>query len=246
MRYGFDAARAFRSRLLMTVVWLPALTGQLRVPAEPLKEAEGPIRQVTGQSTRVVVRPDLTGELDQTWRADGSGRWTLADDALVLESAGVPAGPIRRPAALALLRDHVFGGVTVEAEVRSTAEPSVTRADVLIVFGYQSPTRFYYVHLSGVTDAVHNGIFVVDDADRRRIDEPTSTPQLVDRNWHRVRLERDPANGRIAVYADGSPQPVLETTDRTFTSGFVGFGSFDDTGIIRNIVISGTLTTRRD
>ena len=40
--------------------------------------------------------------------------------------------------------------------------------DVQLILGYQSPTQFYYVHLSAKTDAVHNGIFLVNNADRRR------------------------------------------------------------------------------
>ena len=41
--------------------------------------------------------------------------------------------------------------------------------DVLIFFGWQSDTEFYYVHLSEDThDYVHNGIFKVDNADRLR------------------------------------------------------------------------------
>lgn len=189
----------------------------------------------------MTVRPDLTGDFDAEWRSDGSGGWEVAEGKLVLATAAVPSGPIRRPGAIASLRDRSFAYVTVEADVRSTAAPSVIRADVLVIFGYQSPSRFYYVHLSGITDDVHNGIFIVNDADRRRIDDPTATPQLGDRAWHRVRLERDPATGRIAVYVDGARTPALTAFDRNLEGGQVGFGSFDDTGLIREIVVRGGL-----
>ncbi len=69
--------------------------------------------------------------------------------------------------------------MTLRVELRSTAAmPKVTpRRDVLLVVGYQSPTRFYYVHISSAGDAVHNGIFLVDNADRRRIDERSRWPR---------------------------------------------------------------------
>ena len=113
--------------------------------------------------------------------------------------------------------------------------------DVELIFGYESPTRFYYVHLAGITNAVHNGIFLVADADRRRLDQPDSVPQMKDQAWHRVRLERDPASGRIEIFMDGSTTPVLKATDTTIAAGRIGFGSFDETGEFRNIVV-----TRRD
>jgi len=189
----------------------------------------------------ILFQPQLTGpDALAEWSLDGSGSWTVADGKLVLEKAGQPAGPIRRPAALAILKTDPFKRVTLEAEVRSTAPQDVPRRDVNLIFGYESPGRFYYVHLSGVTDAVHHGIFLVADADRRRIDDGKGQPQLKDQNWHRVRLERDGATGRIEIYVDGSKAPVLVALDTTIRAGRVGLGSFDDTGEFRKIQITGS------
>ena len=174
------------------------------------------------------------------WSLDGSGSWTIADAKLILEKAGKPAGPIRRPAALAILKTEPLKQVALDVEVRSTAPQDVLRRDVNLVFGYESPTRFYYVHLSGVTDAVHHGIFLVADADRRRIDDGKGPPQLKDQAWHRVHLERDGETGRIAIYVDGSKAPVLVASDTTIRAGRVGLGSFDDTGEFRKIQITGS------
>jgi hypothetical protein len=190
---------------------------------------------------KISFRPQLTGpDTLATWLLDGSGSWTVADDKLVLETAGKPVGPIRRPAALAIFKTDPLKRVTLKAEVRSTAPPEVLRRDVNLVFGYESPTRFYYVHLSGITDAVHHGIFLVADADRRRIDDGKGEPQLKDQNWHRVRLERDGSTGQIEIYVDGSKTPVLTASDTTIPTGQVGLGSFDDTGEFRKIEIAGS------
>jgi hypothetical protein len=187
------------------------------------------------------VRVDLsTPQRITDWTLDGTGTWDVADGSLRLIKAGKPGGPIRRPAALAILKSDPFTKLTLEAEIKSTAPVDLPVRDVELIFGYESPTRFYYVHLAGVTNAVHNGIFVVADADRRRLDEPNSAPQMKDQAWHRVRLERDPASGRIEVFVDGSTTPALQATDTTIAAGRVGFASFDETGEFRNIVITGS------
>jgi hypothetical protein len=174
------------------------------------------------------------------WEVDGSGSWRCSDGKLILFKAGVPSGPIRRPAALALLKTKPFQHVTIEAEIRSTAPVDVVRRDLDIVIAYESPTRFYYVHLAGIMDDVHNGIFLVNNADRVRIDSGNGKPQLTDLSWHHVRVTRDRVSGQISVYVDKSKKPVLQAVDTTICCGKVGFGSFDDTGEIRRIVISGS------
>jgi hypothetical protein len=190
----------------------------------------------------VRVRPSLMPDsLAREWTLDGSGTWAIRDGLLALVSAGKPAGPIRRPSALAIVNGPDLAETTLELEVRSTAAmPDVTpRRDALLVVGYQSPTRFYYVHLSAARDEVHNGIFLVNDADRRRIDSLSDVTPLVDQQWHRARLVRVPATGRIEVYVDGGSTPIMVATDRTHGSGRAGVGSFDDTAEFRNIVVSG-------
>ena len=188
----------------------------------------------------VSIRPDLNAPDALTkFTLDGSGTWEIADGKLILAKAGTPGGPIRRPAALAVLQSPPFVTATVQVEMRSTAPLEVKNRDLEIIFGYVSPTRFYYVHLAGITDAVHNGIFLVDGKDRRRIDDGKAAPQLTDREWHRVRLERDGETGRIDVFVDGADQPSLKASDTSIRTGRVGLGSFDDTGEFRRFGVAG-------
>jgi hypothetical protein len=162
----------------------------------------------------------------------------MADGLLELHTAGVPAGPIRKPAAMAILKSEPVGDFSLTVELRSTAPADLDVRDVLLIFGYQSPTRFYYVHLSRRTDAVHNGIFLVNDADRKRLDPPTSRSPLLDQAWHRVRLVRNVDNGRAEVYFDDETAPVLAVSDTTLRSGRVGIGSFDETAEFRALVLA--------
>jgi hypothetical protein len=173
------------------------------------------------------------------WTLDGNGAWTIKDGLLVLEKAGVPGGPIRRPGALAILQTPALVDATLEAEIRSDAPEDVIHRDLLLVAGWQSPTRLYYAHLSAIRDNVHNGIFIVDGADRKRIDDESQRPALKDKAWHKVRLVRTAATGRIEVFVDGETTPIMTATDTTIPSGRMGLGSFDDTGAFRGIRVQG-------
>lgn len=191
------------------------------VQAQP----QGPIRPLFSSNDRLA-----------DWDFEGSGKWGIRDGKLVLEVAGVPGGAIRKPAALAILRTKPLRDFDLNVQLRSTTSSTQTNRDLIIVFGHQSPTRFYYVHLSAIRDAVHNGIFLVADADRRRIDTLSNTTPLTDQNWHTVRLERR-ATGQVRVFVDSSLEPIMLALDTTFTTGLIGLGSFDDTGEFRGFEV---------
>ncbi len=200
------------------------------------------IAQSSFAQKEVTLKPDLRYSKNiSKWIIDGSGKWKITGGELVLYKAGVPSGAIRRPAALAILKTKPLKEVTLEVDIKSNVDTSIIHRDLEVIIGYQSPEQFYYIHLAGTTDKVHNGIFIVDKADRRRIDPGKGIPQLKDKEWHHVRVVRKPDSGLIAVYDDGSKKPVLEAYDKTFERGMVGVGSFDDTGLFKNIYIKGSI-----
>jgi len=185
------------------------------------------------------LEPSLAAAAEAgAWEFQNPGSWEVGEGVLRLRVAGRPGGPIRKPAEWAILTSEPLGSVTIEAEVRADAPVSRMGRDVLIYFGYQSPTRFYYAHLSNETTPPHNGIFLVNDADRLRIDDSSGIPRLHDDQWHRVRVERDVDSGSIRVYFDDLPEPVLQATDRSLTRGRIGFGSFDDPASFRNVRVT--------
>lgn len=186
------------------------------------------------------VTPSLADPSDAAaWEFQNAGSWMVGDGILQLVTPGQPSGSIRKPAEWAILRNASFGDVTIDAEARADAPVSRMGRDVIIYFGYQSPTRFYYAHLSNETTPPHNGIFLVNDADRLRIDDSSGVPRLLDDEWHDVRVERDVETGAIRVYLDDMTTPVLQASDTTLRSGRVGFGSFDDPAAFRNIRVAG-------
>ena len=136
---------------------------------------------------------------------------------------GVP----RRPLQFALLKNVDAGNFTLDVQVRRA------QGSMIIVFDYVDTLHFYYVHLSmdpGVKQPVHNGIFVVDAAARRRLAGLDAAPTLPDLAWHDVRIVRDVPSGSIQVFLDKETTPRFKTVDRTFIHGQVGLGSFDETG----------------
>src|SRR5205814_901730 len=65
------------------------------------------------------ARPDFAAPDALTrFTLDGNGTWEVADGKLILSKAGTPGGPIRRPAALAILQSEPLVRATVEVEMR--------------------------------------------------------------------------------------------------------------------------------
>jgi hypothetical protein len=136
---------------------------------------------------------------------------------------GVP----RRPLQFARLKGVTAGSFALDAKVRRAGR------SMIVVFGYVDTLHFYYVHLSGDPGAkvsVHNGIFIVDGAERRRIAGLTASPALPDQSWHDVRVVRDVVSGGIQVFVDEQKTPLFSVVDRSFPCGQIGLGSFDETG----------------
>ena len=60
-----------------------------------------------------------------------------------------------------------------------------------------------------------------------------------DDGWHTVKIERRVSTGEIKVYFDDLTKPAMVASDKTFTSGPIGLGSFDDIGNFTDLKIWG-------
>jgi hypothetical protein len=154
---------------------------------------------------------------------------------LVRQSQYKPA--VRSPVNIALIRDKAFGDFVLEADLIQTGREYGHR-DMCVYLGFQNPTNFYYVHVATKADPHAHNIFVVTNAPRIAIAKETT--KGVDWGlgvWHKLRVERDTAKGTIKVFFDDLSKPIMVAEDKTFASGHIGFGSFDDTGMIDNIKV---------
>ncbi len=137
--------------------------------------------------------------------------------------------PHRSPHNISLVKDVVVGDFVLEALVQSTGKDGAHR-DMCLFFGYQDAAHFYYVHLAKKADDHANQIFIVNAADRKKISTKTTPGTPWDDGWHRVKVVRTVSDGTISVYFDDMKTLAMTATDRTFTWGRVGLGSFDDSG----------------
>jgi hypothetical protein len=139
----------------------------------------------------------------------------------------------------------VFGDFILECDLMQTGREYGHR-DMCLFFGYESPSRFYYAHIATAADDHAHNVFVVNEKPRTKIARETTKGVNWGLNvWHRVRLERTLADGLIKVYFDDLEKPIMVAEDRTFGAGYIGFGSFDDTGMISNIRIWGPSMVRK-
>ncbi len=231
-------------KVYMTVAMIGFVAiAAVSAPAEPIEAPEGVPK--TMHDLPLVFYEDFS---------EGADRWTVTDpDAWeVIEENGNPVfalvkkfsdyePPHRSPLNIALVDDIVVGDFVLDARIKST-EPEYGHRDMCVYFGYNDPANFYYVHIAPEADPVANSILKVNDAPRVSIaDYRTEGTQWIDDHYHWVRVVRHTDSGRIEVYFDNMDDPIMTAEDTTFLKGQVGFGSFDDTGVIDDIRLWGTL-----
>lgn len=147
-------------------------------------------------------------------------------------------GKFRRPLSWSVWKGRAVGACEVNVRARCLTPTQVKGRDVLIIFGFQDPDHFYYVHFSAENAKVHNIFAKVDGGER--VPLPTKgerTPRLLKEGFQALKLTHDPAKGEITAWIDG--KPVLQAVDKTFSGGFVGVGSFDDTVDFDQFRLSG-------
>ncbi len=145
---------------------------------------------------------------------------------------------VRSPHNIALITTIKVSDFILEAELSQTGKEYGHR-DLCIFFGMQNPTNFYYAHIASKADDHANNIFLVNDEPRIKIAEKTTTGTNWGHqgSWHKIRLERTVSDKKIKLFFDTMDQPIMVATDSHFFEGYIGFGSFDDTGRFSNIKI---------
>ncbi len=146
--------------------------------------------------------------------------------------------PVRSPLSIARIIDLDVTDFIVEARMKQTGKEYGHR-DMCVFFGYNDPAHFYYVHMATKADDHANSIFLVNNAPRVSIAKERTDGTDWGEGYHTVRVERRAASGAIKVYFDDMTRPIMIAEDKTFTSGGIGFGSFDDPGNIDNIRLWG-------
>ncbi len=153
--------------------------------------------------------------------------------------------PVRSPTQLAVLKEIAVTDFQLDVWVCAT-HPVYGHRDVCVYFGYVDPQQYYYVHLADQTDDRANQVFIVNRADRSKISRSTSAGTPWDDRSHHVRVRRNADTGSIEVFFDDMRQPVMTAEDRTFPSGRIGVGSFDDAADFHRVELRGVKPAEAD
>ena len=179
----------------------------------------------------------------ERWVATDPEAWEIAEEdgnhVFSLHKSSDYQPPVRSPHSIARVQDLDVADFVIEARMKQTGRDYGHR-DLCIFFGYNDPSHFYYVHIATKADPHANSIFLVNGEPRVSIaQERTDGTDWGQDVYHTVRVTRDAATGAIAVYFDDMETPIMKAVDKTFLSGGIGFGSFDDVGRIDDIRIWG-------
>jgi hypothetical protein len=180
----------------------------------------------------------------ERWKPTDPKSWAITKTAagqvysLIQDSDYKP--PQRSPVNISLLDDVAVSDFVLDLKLQSTVQDYDHRS-LVVVFGYQDPAHFYYVHFGKKTDDHANQIFIVNNAPRVKISTKTTPGTPWDDAWHKVRITRDVKSGQIAVFFDNLDEPVMMAKDKTFDWGRIGIGAFDDLGNFDDIELRGTL-----
>ncbi|MFA9452972.1 MAG: beta-N-acetylhexosaminidase [Candidatus Aminicenantaceae bacterium] len=240
--------------------WLREIAPSLDRPRRPQYEVVVPIAPAIGIMVETTFQErggDMYSDLDLLevdafhdqqptgWDLQIPENWEVreanGDGALHLLAPG-PPGEVRAPTSWALLRNHDVTSFVMTGQLRCLAETDNPNRDLVVIFHFQDPTHFYYVHFSASSDGLHNIIGLVNGSDRVKINlEPAgeSTARLIDREYHDFKVWYDADSGEIRAYLDDMQSPILNARDTTLGHGRAGIGSFDDTGSFDNIILWG-------
>lgn len=212
------------------------------------------VAALTGCAGLAGTKTDSPSDMPLVFSDDfekGSGNWAPTDPAAweILEDGGSKVfaltgkskytPPVRSPHNIALVKGLNVTDFVIEARMKQTGKDYGHR-DMCIFFGHNDPAHFYYVHIATKADAHANSIFLVNNEPRVSIaSERTKGTDWGRDVWHTVRVKRDTQSGSIEVYFDDMETPIMKAVDKTFLTGTIGFGSFDDTGNVDDVRIWG-------
>lgn len=224
-------ARARKSRRLIRI--LPLFCIVLTIGC---RRAEQPgLPYLVGYDFEDTSTAGLSPKVAESWQV-------VEEDGSMVYRLNEPRefGEIRAPTAWSVLTGYPVSSFEFRGRLKSHTPPEILARDMLVLFHYQDPAHFYYVHFSAVSDDLHNIIGLVNGSDRVKINrEPAgkSIGRLVDSAWHTFKVTFDAGTGGIQAFLDDMEQPILTATDSTLRSVLVGLGSFDDTGSFDDLML---------
>lgn len=188
----------------------------------------------------LVFHEDFAGGSDR-WVMTDPNAWAVEDESgnkvLHLKAQSAYEPPVRSPKNIARVKDLDVSDFVLEVRMKQTGKEYGHR-DMCVFFGYTDPAHFYYVHMATKADEHANSVFLVNGEPRVSIaDKRTDGTDWGQNVYHTVRIIRNTETGVILVFFNDMETPIMKAEDKTFLSGGIGFGSFDDTGKIDDVTL---------
>ena len=231
--------------------WLDGVVSLLSRPQKP--EYELVVKIVPAIQELVhAVRPPLVNEdfedgEAQGWEPNIPENWKVGHESRThcyqLRNPGTQ-GKVRAPTSWSVLKDFDISDFIFAGRLKCKARSDNPHRDIVVIFHYQDPTHFYYVHFSAVSDENHNIIGIVNGKDRVKINLENpgeSVARLTDMEFHEFKVTCNAETGEIKAYLDDMKTPILTAKDTTLGHGLMGVGSFDDTGSFDDIKLWGKI-----
>jgi hypothetical protein len=181
---------------------------------------------------------DLVFANPSQWKHDDAGGFVACTGASYMP-------PYRSPFSVAIVKAIKVTSFVMDAEMLQTSPDGDGHRDMVFIWNFQNPSQFYYSHISTAHDGVAHNILIVNNADRTAISKTFSDGYDWGRDvWKKLRVVRDVESGDMAVYdLDKPTEAILTANDKTFSDGYVGFGSFDNRGQVRNVKVWAATST---
>ena len=197
---------------------------------------------------KLVFQEDFEGkDALQNWVMTDPNAWRIEESegnhVLSLFAKSKYEYVVRSPFNIALLGTLKVGDFVLEADLRQTGREYGHR-DLCLFYNVQDPAHFYYTHIASVADPHAHNIFLVNNEPRTAIATKTTKGADWGQTTHKVRVERKVEEGTIKIFFDDMETPIMTATDKHFGEGYIGFGSFDDTGVFDNIKLWAPKVTK--
>ena len=228
-------------RCILTIFGFILVAGLIYPETQLVGDETANSTSLNGMKLDLVFNEDFSGGSDR-WKTTDDKAWNVKTEG-DLNSFGLNRrksnyNPTHRsPHNIALINDLKLGDFVVEFKVRSTKDTGNHR-DCCVFFGYQNDEQFYYAHLGAKPDPASGQIMIVNKAPRTPLTN-NEKPVPWDDDWHNVKVTREVSTGKVAIYFDDMSNPQMTATDKTFGSGLVGLGSFDDMNDFANVRVYG-------
>jgi hypothetical protein len=171
-----------------------------------------------------------------TFNADGGG-------ALAFNGAGYTApAPVNESlSSFGIISTTKLSSFVLDVELaQMNPDQAQPHRDLCIVFNATDHKHFLYAHIAQTHDERSHNIHLINNAPRDPITVMDNGGIMWGSagTWHKVRLVRDATSGAISVFWDGNfDAPILTANSTAFTSGYIGFGTFQDSGKVRNLKV---------